>query len=389
MADVALERVSKTYPNGVRALRDVTLRVADGECVALVGPSGCGKTTLLRVVAGLETPTAGEIRLGGRPANGVPPYRRGVAMAFQRPAVYPHLTVRENLGFGLVLSRPGLVVRALRRLLGHGGNPAADRAAQVAEVAGVLGLTDVLDRRATELSGGQQQRVALGRALARRPGVLLLDEPLAGLDAPLRAEMRRELHLLRRRFPATMLYVTHDQEEALALGDRVGVLDRGVLQQVDRPAVLYRCPANRFVAGFLGWPPINTLDGRLIEAGGRLRFEGAAGSLPVPPARQEAWRPLAGRQAVLGVRPEHVRPATPGGDDSGAVLEMEVRLDEPAGPFRLLALARGGWAVTARLPAGGPPAAAGDRVRVELDLAGAHLFDPDTGAALGAGPASG
>src|SRR3954453_13570389 len=183
MADVALERVSKTYPNGVRALRDVTLRVADGECVALVGPSGCGKTTLLRVVAGLEAPTDGEVCLGGLPAGGVPPYRRGVAMAFQRPPVSPPLSVRENLGFGLALREPGLAVRALRRLL-RWGDGAAERAARVAEVAGVLGLTDVVAGRGTDVSGGQEQRVALGRALPRRPGVLLLDEPLAGLHAP-------------------------------------------------------------------------------------------------------------------------------------------------------------------------------------------------------------
>ena len=297
MAEVALKGVGKQYANGVQAVEGLDLVVADGELVVLVGPSGCGKTTTLRLIAGLEAPSAGLVRIGGSVVNGEPPNRRDVAMVFQRPALYPHLSVQANLGFGLKL-RQGWWFGA------------PERRHRVEEVARALGLEDLLDRRPAELSGGQQQRVALGRALVRRPAVFLLDEPLAGLDAPLRLEMRRELHLLHRRLRATMIYVTHDQEEALTLGDRVVVLDRGRPQQSDRPAALYERPANRFVAAFLGWPPLSLLDGRLVEEDGRLCLVGDGEKLPVP----GEWRRFAGRLArghAPGAAPQRQQPIRP------------------------------------------------------------------------------
>jgi multiple sugar transport system ATP-binding protein len=254
-----------------------------------------------------------------------------------------------------------------------------ERQQRVEDVARLLRLGEVLDRPPAELSGGQQQRVALGRALVRRPAVFLLDEPLSNLDARLRLEMRRELHLLHRRLRATMIYVTHDQEEALTLGDRVVVLDRGRVQQADRPTALYERPANRFVAGFFGWPPINLLDGRLVAEGDGLRFVGAGGWLEVPPCRRAGWEPLVRRELTLGVRPEHVRLGA--GHPS-----WEVRLVERFGARRLITVRRGDWTVTASQEGASlEPPGEGERVGVELDLPAAHLFDRAGGEALSHG----
>jgi multiple sugar transport system ATP-binding protein len=413
MADVALERLAKTYANGVHALRDVTLSARDGELLVLVGPSGCGKTTLLRIIAGLETPTAGVVRLGSRVVNREPPYRRDVAMVFQRPALYPHLTVRDNLSFGLDQRRPWS--ERVRHWFRRNGT-ADERGERVREAAELLELTDVLQRRPAELSGGQQQRVALGRALVRRPAVFLLDEPLSNLDARLRLEMRRQLHLLHRRLRATMVYVTHDQDEATALGDRVAVLDRGALQQIDRPDILYQRPINRFVAGFLGWPPMNLLDGELVEAGGQLCLVGPAACLTLAGPRRAEWHHLAGRAVTLGIRPEQLRvgPA----NDGETRLSLEVRLVEKAGPNCLVtgvcvesgtrqtdqvfrperrltprpetvaatfaARPRDGWTVTVRLERQTAPPE-GAAVEVGFDLGRAHLFDRESGVVLAHG----
>jgi multiple sugar transport system ATP-binding protein len=376
MADVALERVAKTYANGVHALHDVTLHAGDGELLVLVGPSGCGKTTLLRLIAGLETLTDGQIRLGGRVINREPPHRRDVAMVFQRPALYPHLTVRANLSFGLDLQRPWS--ERLRSWFRRNGT-ADERPERIREAAELLELTDVLDRRPAELSGGQQQRVALGRALVRRPAVFLLDEPLSNLDARLRLEMRRQLHLLHRRLRVTMIYVTHDQDEAMALGDRVAVLRHGALQQVDRPAILYEKPANRFVAGFLGWPPMNLLDGRLVENDGQLVLVGANASLPLTGARQEEWRCLTGKEVTLGIRPEHLRIGTEREGDTR--LTMAVRLLEKMGPICLVTLQREGWTLTVRHERG-TVLPEGETVEVSFALEQAHLFDRESGLAI-------
>ncbi len=241
--EIALEGVSKVYPNGVRALDHCDLRAAAGEWLVMVGPSGCGKTTTLRLIAGLERPTGGTIRLGGRAVNEVPPWQRQLAMVFQRPALFPAKTVRANLLVGLQWSRPGFFAGLSRKQRDH------DEQA-VNQVAQWLKIETLLDRFPGELSGGEQQRVALGRALVRKTPVALLDEPLGHLDAPLRLQLRCELPLLRSRFPATMIIVTHDPVEALTLGDRIAVLREGTIQQVDRPHVLRREPANRFVAEF-------------------------------------------------------------------------------------------------------------------------------------------
>jgi ABC-type sugar transport system ATPase subunit len=376
--DAALEGVTKVYPGGVRALDGLTLRADDGQMLVLVGPSGCGKTTALRLLAGLERPTAGAVFLGGRPMTGVPPHRRDVALAFQRPALYPQLTVRQNLRFGLELRHPPLWRRLLSRLSGGGeARRDAEERRRVAEVAELLRLTDVLERSPAQLSGGQQQRAALGRALVRRPALLLLDEPFANLDARLRQEMRAELHLLRGRLRATMIYVTHDQEEALALGDQVAVLHRGALQQAGRPLDLYRRPANRFVAEFLGWPPLIALDGALAARDGSLWFDGPFGPWPAPAGRDD-WAAAAGRRVTLGLRPEQVRL----GSSSGAEVRiaMEVRLVERLGASDLVTLGRGDWTVTLRRPA--DTLSSGEAVELGLPLAGALLFDAADGRTL-------
>jgi multiple sugar transport system ATP-binding protein len=360
MAGVVLEQVGKTYSGGIAAVRAVNLRIEDGEFVALVGPSGSGKTTLLRLIAGLETPTRGRIHIGERIVNDIPPHRRDVAMVFQRPALYPHLSVRANLAFGLALRATDV----------------AERRQRVAEVAALLELESVLERRPATLSGGQQQRVALGRALVRQPAVFLLDEPLSNLDARLRLEMRRELHLLHRRLRATMIYVTHDQDEAMTLGERVVVLDQGTIRQADSPQALYDRPSDRFVAAFLGWPPMNLLDGELVAVDERLSFGNWDVCLVV--SGRLDWRPFVGRPLLLGIRPEDVALAQGPGEGR---LEMKVRLLERLGPVQLATLTAAGWTVTARL-AVTPTLHEGDSVFAAFELTRAHLFDPATGRAL-------
>jgi multiple sugar transport system ATP-binding protein len=358
-------------------VQDLSLTVADGELVVLVGPSGCGKTTTLRLIAGLETPTAGKVLIGGRDVTPLPPRERDVAMIFQRPATYPHLDVRRNLSMGLEM-------RQYRRWFSKADLAEVRRSNQTIEqrveaVSRLLQLDGLLQRRSDELSGGQQQRVALGRALVRQPAVYLLDEPLSQLDLPLRTAMRRELHLLQRRLPATMLYVTHDPAEALMLGDRVVVLAQGAVQQVGPPLTVYRQPANRLVASFLGWPPMNFLDGRLAVVEGELCLTAANRQLRLPQTRLAEWSPFAGREVALGIRAEDVRVLPRAGRTADEVLPpMEVELVEPLGFTTLVTLRWGGWQLTGRhdgteLPKRGQMAA------VELNMHNAHLFDPCSG----------
>jgi multiple sugar transport system ATP-binding protein len=400
MAEVSLEHVSKHYTPGAAALDDLSLTVGDGEFVVLVGPSGCGKTTTLRLVAGLETPTSGTIRIDGKVVNALPPRRRDVALVFQRPTLYPHLSVTDNLAFGARMRRPdGALRRLFWRLLRPGRYAAAARAGEelrrrVADAARTLGLDELLGRRPAQLSGGQQQRVALGRALVRRPAAFLLDEPLSNLDPGLRHEMRRELHLLQRRLRATMVYVTHDQVEAMTLGDRVVVLDRGKAQQVGRPLDLYERPANRFVAGFLGWPSMNFLDGRLVRGeGGGLTFAAGGLELPLPP---ETLGPLApytnGGEVTAGIRPEHL---VVGEDRGNGRLPnatrrwvMDVLLVEPLGSTTLVTLGRDGRQL---LAVAGGRSAPRERETVEVvpDVRRIHLFDRSSGAGLWNGTPSG
>jgi multiple sugar transport system ATP-binding protein len=396
MAAVVLEHLTKVYANGVRAVHDLSLQVADGEFLVLVGPSGCGKTTTLRLIAGLEEPTAGSICIGGRSVNAFPPHQRDVAMVFQRSVLYPHLDVRRNLSMSLRLRRR---CSPLARMLLKAFRPARyaevlDQQKVMAErvnsTARLLGLQDIMGRIPGQLSGGQQQRVALGRAIVRRPGVFLLDEPLSHLDGQLRAELRHELHLLQHELRATMIYVTHDQAEAMTLADRVAVMERGVVQQVDRPQGIYERPGNRFVAGFLGWPPMNFVDGQLLPKDGRLCFAFDGCWLPLPGAKGVDWQARVSRSVTLGIRPEDIQLAAPG--QEGARLSAEVVLIESLGHSSLVTLRHGDWQGVALVP--GPGAM--DRwkrkrleqesmVEVSINMEHVHLFDRSTGLALNNG----
>ncbi len=372
MADVALEGVTKRYPNGITAVSQVSLHAGDGELLAILGPSGCGKTTTLRLLAGLEAPTLGQVRIAGRIVNGVPPHQRQLALVFQRPALYPFLTVGQNLAFGLELSRK----RSWAWFRGRAERREIE--ARVRQVACMLRIERLLQRRPLELSGGEQQRVALGRALIRQPRALLLDEPLASLDEPLRLEMRREVYLLQRQLHATMIYVTHDQEEALSLGDRVAVLYQGRLQQVDTPANVLARPVNRVVAGFVGQPPINLLDGQLVERAGRLLLAGDGDEWMVPETLGQRWRVFLGQRVTVGVRPERVRPVSL--DQDGALLLTVVRT-ERLGPGVLVTLIGKNWQARAWMP-GSVSVAEQTRLAVGWEVHQTLLFDGATGQAL-------
>ena len=292
MAAVVISHLCKTFPGGIRAVDDLCLEVGDHELLALMGPSGCGKTTTLRLLAGLEQPTAGRIVIAGRAAERLPPRERDVAMVFQQGALYPHLSVRGNLGFGLKLRR----------------TPKREIGPRVEEAAAALGIAELLDRRPGELSYGQQQRVALGRAIVRRPKLFLLDEPLASLDAALRRQLRHEIRGLHQRLGVPMIYVTHDAGEAMALGQRIAILRDGRLQQVADPQTLYDRPGNRFVASLLGSPGMNFLDGRVEQTDGRCICVLAGNiRLPIPDRCRATIEPYTGKPITLGVRPEHLR----------------------------------------------------------------------------------
>jgi multiple sugar transport system ATP-binding protein len=332
---LCLDQISKTYPGGVQAVTDVSMTVEPAELVVLVGPSGCGKTTLLRLVAGLEEPDAGSILLGGRDLAGVPPAQRDVALVFQSHALYPAKTVYENLAFAL----------RLRRM------PRAEIDVRVREMARRLGLESILHVRPGQLSGGQQQRVALGRALVRRPKLFLLDEPLSDLDAALRRDLRWLIKQLHRELRTPTLHVTHDQEEAMSLADRLVVMNAGRILQTGRPADVYHRPACRFVAGFLGSPPMNFLEGRLIQRDEQLVFLGPAETRLLAP---DWLRPHAGGPIVLGIRPEALSLV----ESRPQALSFSGRaaLVEPCGDRVDVTLRMAEVSVTARLDARIPPA---------------------------------
>ncbi|HLK11123.1 MAG TPA: ABC transporter ATP-binding protein [Candidatus Binatia bacterium] len=355
MARVTLEQVEKVYADGTRALTDCTLAVEDAELVVVVGPSGCGKSTLLRLVAGLEEPTRGTLRIGDVVANAVAPQRRNVAMVFQDYALYPHLSARRNLEFPLRMRR--LARDEVRR--------------RVEQVAALLDIGPLLERLPRQLSGGQRQRVAMGRALVREPAAFLLDEPLSNLDARLRAQVRAEILEIQRRTRTTMLYVTHDQVEAMTLGDRIAVLDRGRLQQVAPPRALYDHPANAFVAGFIGNPPMNLFATRLVPRDGGLvlTLGGAAVEIAPPAAAAERVRGLVGAPLTAGVRPEALRLGADG--VPAAVAHVEC-----LGHESLVHVRAGDVALVVRVP-GMPALARGAPVGVAIDPARVHLFDAD------------
>jgi len=378
MAVLTLDNLTKHFPGGVRAVEGLSLAVGDGELMVLAGPSGCGKTTTLRLIAGLESPTAGGIALGGRPLDGVPPKGRDVAMVFQSHALYPHLSVAGNLGFGL-------------RLRGVAREEIRDRVAWVAEM---LGIGELLARRPGELSGGQQQRVALGRAIVRKPKLFLFDEPLSNLDAALRAELRAEIRRLQARLGVTSLYVTHDQAEAMTLGQRIAVLRDGRLQQLDEPRTIYQQPANRFVAAVFGSPGMNLVEGRLeawegqlvfvagSAAGGASAEAGDAGlTLPIAPCHRERLQGRAGKPITLGVRPEHVRPAAECGPDAPR-FPATVEAVEPIGPETHVRANAGGQPLVLRTGAA-PGLRAGDRIELGVTPESLLFFDSESGHRLG------
>jgi multiple sugar transport system ATP-binding protein len=393
MAQVVLEKLSKIYPGGVMAVNAIDLRIADKEFVVLVGPSGCGKSTTLRMIAGLEDISSGAIRIGDRVVNDVPPKDRDIAMVFQNYALYPHMTVYQNMAFGL----------KLRKM------PKPQIHQRVTETAKMLEIEHLLERKPKALSGGQRQRVAVGRAIVREPAAFLFDEPLSNLDAKLRVTTRAELKRLHQRLRTTTIYVTHDQEEAMSLGDRIVVMKDGVIQQADTPLVTYNQPCNRFVAGFIGMPPMNFFDGAIRVVEGRMVFEegtiarnagqkatrlqnqeltlpGIGFTLPISARLRDALGGRVGQHVVLGIRPEHFHLKPVGDEENGCPLEMKLNVVEPLGnDMDVYMQTNLNDHVVARVEA--TPEAAGGldiggeaRVTMFVDLRKIHFFEPgDTG----------
>jgi len=362
MASIELGKVSKAYANGAYGVRDVDLSIADGEFVIFLGPSGCGKSTTLRLIAGLESATSGALKIGGVDVTGVPPRHRNIAVVFQSYALYPHMSVRDNMAFGLKMRRA----------------PAIEIARKVDEAAGLLGLSAYLDRKPAALSGGQRQRVALGRAIVRDPQAFLLDEPLSNLDAQLRAEMRLELIKLHRRLGRTIVHVTHDQVEAMTMGDRIVIMRDGRVIQVGRPLQVYADPADTFVASFLATPPMNLLPGRVEAAGDGVVVHLADTTIAAPARCVAAYAPWAGRQVIVGLRPEDLHEAP--SDPSFRPLELEIVAIEALGVENIvIGQTVGGESreVAARLNRRWS-ASIGARVTLWIDPQPIHLFDPET-----------
>jgi multiple sugar transport system ATP-binding protein len=378
-----MEKINKVYENGFHAVKDMSLDIADGEFMVLVGPSGCGKTTALRMVAGLEDITTGILRIGGKEANDESPKERDIAMVFQNYALYPHMTVAENIGFAL----------KLRHM------PKDQLKAKVNDAAEVLGLTDWLDRKPGQLSGGQRQRVAMGRAIVREPSVFLMDEPLSNLDAKLRVQMRAEVARIQRRIGVSTIYVTHDQVEAMTMGDRVTVMRDGTLQQVDTPQHLYDNPDNIFVAAFIGSPAQNLYDAVIGEGVQSVKLGSQSVMLPDAIAvKRPALRSYVGKDVVIGMRPEHLRAASP--DITGPKLVGDVELIEALGSELVVhftidahrviaegaldkdeAAAMQSGEGVARVEAK-TPVKVGDKMTFSVDVEDMQFFDTQTGLAI-------
>jgi multiple sugar transport system ATP-binding protein len=383
MATVDLQQVNKVYENGFHAVKDLSLDVGEGEFMVLVGPSGCGKTTALRMVAGLEDITSGTLRIGGKVVNDETPKERDIAMVFQNYALYPHMTVAENIGFAL----------KLRKM------PKPAIAAKVKETSEILGLTEWLDRKPGQLSGGQRQRVAMGRAIVREPSVFLMDEPLSNLDAKLRVQMRAEVQRIQRRIAVATLYVTHDQVEAMTMGDRVAVMRSGVLQQVDHPQHLYDRPDNLFVAAFIGSPAMNLYEASLTEDAGGVKLGSQELALPVVCRdTHPGLARYAGKKIIVGLRPEHLPAATD--SSTGPKLIGDVDLVEALGSELVVhftidarrvraegassddedATAQHGEGVARVEP--GTKVKVGDKITFAVNVAGMQFFDTETEQAI-------
>lgn len=365
MAKVTLKNVFKIYKadkgKDVTAVNDVSFDVEDREFVVLVGPSGCGKSTSLRMIAGLEEISKGEIRIGDRLVNDVPPKDRDIAMVFQNYALYPHMSVYDNMAFGLKLRK----------------YPKAEIQKRVKEAARILGIEDMLERKPKALSGGQRQRVAVGRAIVRQPKVFLFDEPLSNLDAKMRVQMRTEITKLHQRLQATMIYVTHDQIEAMTMGNRIVVMKDGLIQQIDAPLKLYNEPKNLFVAGFLGSPPMNFIHGRLMESGGAVAFkEIEDGTISLKFARKDSLTPFIGKEIILGMRPEDVDLLPPGKAPGDGAFQAVVDIVEPMGAETNFYLQTGSHTVIARSQAAMDHREVGHRLQFQINGSKVHLFDP-------------
>ena len=350
MSDVTLHKVLKVYPGGVTAVRGLELQIRDGEFLVLVGPSGCGKSTTLRMIAGLEEITDGDLCIGGKRVNDVHPRDRDIAMVFQSYALYPHMSVRQNMAFGLELRR----------------TPKDEVERRVAGAAEVLGIADLLDRKPKALSGGQRQRVAMGRAIVRQPSVFLFDEPLSNLDARLRVQMRLELSRLHTSLATTMIYVTHDQVEAMTLADRIAVMDQGELQQLGTPLEVYHQPANRFVAGFIGSPSMNFIEGAVVNQGGVDAFQTEDLVIPLPAGSE----PLQVATCV-GIRPQDLAIS-----DDNCIGQGRVDVVEPMGPETFVYVRVGEMTLVARV-APASKVAVGDMVSLSVVPNRIHLFDPE------------
>jgi multiple sugar transport system ATP-binding protein len=357
MASLSLQHICKKYPNGFEAVKDFNLEIEDKEFIIFVGPSGCGKSTTLRMVAGLEEISSGTLKIGDKVMNDVEPKDRDIAMVFQNYALYPHMTVYDNMAFGLKLRKV----------------PKDEIDKAVREAAKILDLDKLLDRKPKALSGGQRQRVAMGRAIVRNPKVFLMDEPLSNLDAKLRVQMRIEISKIHQRLGATIIYVTHDQTEAMTLGTRIVVMKDGIVQQVDTPQNLYRNPGNLFVAGFMGSPQMNFLDAQIAEKGGEVVAKVGSYELTVPAEKAKALKAggYVGKTVVLGIRPEDVA------DTANGAISSTVKVYELLGAEVFLYFDVNGTQVTARVNPS-TTAKTGDAIKVDFDMSKSHFFDKET-----------
>jgi len=362
MADVTLTNVKKVYDGNVVAVHDFNLHIEDKEFIVLVGPSGCGKSTTLRMIAGLEEITEGEIKIGERVVNDVPPKDRDIAMVFQNYALYPHMTVYKNMAFGLKLRR----------------YPKQEIDKRVREAAAILGLEDYLDRKPKQLSGGQRQRVAVGRAIVRKPKVFLFDEPLSNLDAKMRVQMRAEISKLHTKLQATMIYVTHDQVEAMTMGDRIVVMKDGFIQQVADPIRLYDYPENKFVAGFIGSPPMNFMNSKVISENGGIWVDSGAFKVKVTDEQAKHLEAYLGKEVTFGVRPEHIQDINnvPDADPTTCISAL-VDVIEPMGAETFLYLTSGDHSFIAKVD-GHEQCRVGDNIDLTLEMSRAHYFDIET-----------